>query len=100
MHIDINQTNDKTFAKVVGRIGTAETPQFEEQVRPLMMGENPVIEMDCAELNYISSSGLRIIFMLQKSVNERKGSLVLTNMQDSVLRVFNMTGFSKIVKIQ
>lgn len=34
MHIDINQTNDKTFAKVVGRIGTAETPQFEEQVRP------------------------------------------------------------------
>ena len=100
MTLTITEQDGRMLAKLEGRIGMAETPDFEQALQPLLIGENPNIEMDCAELSYISSSGLRLLFTLQKSVNERKGQLVLTNMQEGVKRVFTMTGFSKIINVQ
>lgn len=100
MNLIITEQENHTLAKIEGRIGTAETIEFEKQMQPLLVGDNPNIEMDCSDLSYISSSGLRLMFMLQKSVNERKGSLVLTHMQESVKRVFVMTGFCKIINVK
>lgn len=100
MTLTITEENGRTLATVTGRVGTGETAEFEQQMRPLFLGDKPDIEMDCAGLDYISSSGLRLIFTLQKSVNERRGKLVLTHMQESVKRVFVMTGFSKIINVQ
>lgn len=100
MNLNISQKDGKTIAKVVGRIGTAEAIEFDQQMKPLLTGNNPDIEMDCSALDYISSSGLRLFFTLHKSVNERNGSLVFTNLQDTVRRVFVMTGFSKIMNIR
>lgn len=66
---------------------------------PLLEGGNPDIEMDCSELEYISSSGLRLFLTLQKSVNARGGKLVILNMQSAIKDIFNMTGFSRIMTI-
>ncbi|MCF0211383.1 MAG: STAS domain-containing protein [Bacteroidales bacterium] len=100
MNLIIQEQDGLTLAKIEGRIGMAEASEMEQKMRPLLLGDNPNIEIDCRDLTYISSSGLRLLFTLQKSVNERKGTLVLTHMQDSVKRVFNMTGFSKLIKVQ
>lgn len=100
MNVSINKENDKILCQITGRIGTAESPLFQQQIEPLMIDDNPHVEIDCSELSYISSSGLRILFTLQKSVTERNGSLVLTHMQPEVFNVFRITGFSNIIKIQ
>ena len=100
MNLTITENEGRTLAKIEGRIGMAETADFENRMQPLLLGDNPDIEIDCSELSYISSSGLRLLFTLQKSVNERKGKLALVNMQESVKRVFAMTGFSKIINVQ
>lgn len=91
--------NGKILAKVTGRLDTANSDDFEKKMQPLLQGGTPDIEVDCSELEYISSSGLRLFLTLQKSVNARSGKLVIRNMKDQIKEIFNMTGFSRIMTI-
>jgi len=50
-------------------------------------------------MEYTSSQGLRMFLMLQKSVTARKGNLVMRNMKPNVKEVFDITGFSNIIRI-
>ena len=99
MDLSISTENGKTLARVTGRLDTTNSEEFEKKMAPLLEGGNPDIEMDCSELEYISSSGLRLFLTLQKSVNARGGKLVILNMQSAIKDIFNMTGFSRIMTI-
>jgi anti-sigma B factor antagonist/stage II sporulation protein AA (anti-sigma F factor antagonist) len=50
--------------------------------------------IDCAELDYISSSGLRQFLTLQKTASAKQGKLVLKNMKPEIKEIFEMTGFT------
>lgn len=91
--------NGKILAKITGRLDTANSDEFEKKMQPLLQGTSPDIEVDCSDLEYISSSGLRLFLTLQKSVNARSGKLVIFNMKDQIREIFNMTGFSRIMTI-
>ena len=82
-----------------GRLDTTTADKFMQDITPLMQGDNPDIEIDCTGLEYTSSQGLRMFLMLQKSVTARKGNLVMRNMKPNVKEVFDITGFSNIIKI-
>lgn len=99
MEVNIENTGNKTFVVLNGRLDTTTADKFMQDITPLMQGDNPDIEMDCAGLEYTSSQGLRMFLMLQKSVTARKGNLVLKNMKPQVKEVFDITGFSNIIKI-
>lgn len=99
MDLSISTENGKTRARITGRLDTTNSEEFEKKMAPLLEGGNPDIEMDCSELEYISSSGLRLFLTLQKSVNARGGKLVILNMQSAIKDIFNMTGFSRIMTI-
>lgn len=99
MDLSISTENGKTRARVTGRLDTTNSEEFEKKMAPLLEGGNPDIEMDCSELEYISSSGLRLFLTLQKSVNARGGKLIILNMQSAIKDIFNMTGFSRIMTI-
>ncbi len=97
--ITINQENGKTFLVLDGRIDTSNADQFQQELAPLMEGDNPDIEIDCTNMSYTSSQGLRIFLMLQKSVMARGGKMVMRNMNPQVKEVFDITGFSNIITI-
>ncbi len=99
MDLKITTENGKMRATVTGRLDTTNSDVFEKKMAPLLEGGNPDIEIDCSELEYISSSGLRLFLTLQKSVNARGGKLVILNMRDQIKDIFNMTGFSRIMTI-
>ena len=99
MDLKITTENGKMRATVTGRLDTTNSDVFEKKMAPLLEGGNPDIEIDCSELEYISSSGLRLFLTLQKSVNARGGKLVILNMSDQIKDIFNMTGFSRIMTI-
>ncbi len=99
MEVNIENTGNKTFVVLNGRLDTTTADKFMQDITPLMQGDNPDIEMDCTGLEYTSSQGLRMFLMLQKSVTARKGNLVLKNMKPQVKEVFDITGFSNIIKI-
>ena len=77
MDLKITTENGKMRATVTGRLDTTNSDVFEKKMAPLLEGGNPDIEIDCSELEYISSSGLRLFLTLQKSVNARGGKLVI-----------------------
>ena len=99
MDIIINNELGKTLVVLKGRIDTTNADQFQQDIAPLMEGEHPDIEIDCSEMTYTSSQGLRIFLLLQKSVNARGGKMVLRNMNSQVKEVFDITGFSNIITI-
>jgi len=99
MDITIQAQEGKTLVTLNGRIDTTNVDKFQQDLAPLMQGDKPDIEMDCAGMEYTSSQGLRMFLMLQKSVMARGGSLVLRNMKPQVREVFDITGFSNIIKI-
>ena len=100
MDVTITQEAKKTMVVLNGRLDTTNAERFQQDIAPLMAMESPDIEIDCTDMEYTSSQGLRMFLMLQKSVTMRKGTLVMTNMKPQVKEVFDITGFSSIIKIQ
>lgn len=99
MKTEITKEGKKTFVKLDGRLDTTNAEQFQKDIAPLMEDPEPDIEIDCSGMEYTSSQGLRLFLMLQKSVTMKKGSLVMKNMRSQVKEVFDITGFSNIIKI-
>ena len=99
MNVTINKQDEKTFVVLDGRIDSTNADKFQQDVAPLMEGDNPDIEFDCAGMTYTSSQGLRVFLLLQKSVVARNGKMVLRDMNPRVKEVFDITGFSNIITI-
>ena len=99
MEVKIENLENKTMVVLSGRLDTTNADKFQQDIAPLMQGDAPDIEIDCTDMEYTSSQGLRMFLMLQKSVTARKGSLVMRNMKPNVKEVFDITGFSNLIRI-
>ena len=99
MDITINKLEQKTYGVLDGRVDSTNADQFQKDVAPLMEGENLDIDIDCTNMTYTSSQGLRVFLLLQKSLMSRNGKMVLRNMNPRVKEVFDITGFSNIITI-
>ncbi|MBQ2214233.1 MAG: STAS domain-containing protein, partial [Erysipelotrichaceae bacterium] len=58
------------------------------------------IELDLSKLEYTSSSGLRVFLLTQKKVSEKGGNLVVSNVNEYIMEIFDITGFSSILNIK
>ena len=99
MDVTINTNETKTQVILNGRLDTTNADKFLKDIDPLMQLENPDIDIDCTNMEYTSSQGLRMFLMLQKNVNAHKGKMVMRNMKPQVKEVFDITGFSNIITI-
>ena len=99
MKVTINKQSEKTLVVLDGRIDSTNADQFQQDIASLMEGEKPDIDIDCMNMTYTSSQGLRVFLLLQKSVMARDGKMVLRNMNPRVKEVFDITGFSNIITI-
>lgn len=80
-----------------GRLDTSTAPELESALGDLNGIEELAIDMK--DLDYISSAGLRVILKAQKLMNE-KGSMKLKNVGESIMEVFEITGFSDFLTIE
>ena len=98
MTIDKTLNGTELYVKVSGRLDTNTSPELEEQLNSLIPSvENLVI--DFAELDYISSAGLRVLLSAHKKVS-LNGKMVIKNINDVVSEVFEVTGFKDILNIE
>lgn len=99
MNVTIDQKENIVKVTLSGRADTTNAERFQSDLAPLLNIENPDIDIDCTDMEYTSSLGLRVFLMLQKSVNAHGGKMVLRNMRPQVKEVFDITGFSNIINI-
>lgn len=96
--MDIEKTSEgsKLVLKVSGRLETLTAPQLESEIKNLK-DEVAELVFDFAELEYISSAGLRLILLAQKTMKSRGGTMKILGANDSVMKVFKITGFASIL---
>lgn len=80
-----------------GRLDTTTAPQLEAELKTSLTGVNSLI-MDFAELEYISSAGLRVLLSAQKVMN-KQGIMVIRHANETILEVFEVTGFTDILTV-
>ena len=100
MNIDIKEMNGSYLGILTGWIDTAVATQFLEDLKPLMNKADKSIELNCAQLDYICSLGLRGLLQLKKESAAKGGRLVLTHVDGEVLKILTMTGFIKLFDIR
>ena len=100
MEVVIDQKGEETVIKIKGRLDTNTARECEEKVLPVW--ENPGVKVcvDCSDLEYVSSAGLRLFLILQKMTTAKKGSLRLIGMRNVVRETFSLTGFNALFKIE
>ena len=92
-------TNGKTIImKISGRLDTTTAPQLEAAIDDCIADAGELI-FDCSELAYISSAGLRVILKSQKQMNVQ-GSMKLIHVNETIMEVFDITGFADILTIE
>lgn len=97
--MDINEIrSDCTLTlEISGRIDTKTAPRLEECLQSSLDGvKNLVINME--KVDYISSAGLRVLLIAQKTMN-KLGDMKVTSVNDDIMEIFEVTGFSDILTI-
>lgn len=98
MKIEKNVNGCSTTLKIIGRLDTTTAPELEAFVDGCIAGLQELV-LDCEELEYVSSAGLRVILKAQKLMNAQ-GSMKLTYVNDTIMEVFDITGFADILTIE
>lgn len=96
----IIKEDGKTIIKTGMRIDTLNAAQFENDIQPaLEQGVN--LEIDCTELNYMASSGLRILQATMRTVvRNLGGQMKLTHVNDDIFDILKMTGFTRHITVE
>ena len=89
-------TDGKLVATLVGELDTAAAAETEKALMPLLNSEGKDIIIDCTGLEYIASSGLRLLLGVLKKAQDVGSHVVLKNVNDVVKDVLDLTGFVSI----
>lgn len=98
MTIETKTEGGKVTLSLAGRLDTTTASELEKAVDGVLDNATDLV-FDMKGLEYISSAGLRVILKAQKAMNT-KGSMKLTGVNDSVMEVFDITGFLDILTIE
>ena len=96
--LEKNRQGAELTVALDGRLDTVSAPDFEAVVKNELEGvETLVLEFE--KLQYTSSAGLRVILLAQKTMN-KQGKMILKNVAEGVMEVFEMTGLADLLTIE
>ena len=98
MTIEKTIANASASLKIIGRLDTSTAPELEATIDGCAAGIKELV-LDCSELEYVSSAGLRVILKAQKLMNAQ-GEMKLTGVNETIMEVFDITGFADILTIE
>ena len=96
MNVSIKEQDGKMIAILAGSLDTAAAPETEKAMNPLNDVKGKDIIIDCTELEYISSAGLRIFLGTLQNAEENDSHVFIKGINENVRTIFTITGFSNI----
>ncbi|MDR0708734.1 MAG: STAS domain-containing protein [Spirochaetaceae bacterium] len=99
MTITKNQIGEKLVISLEGRLDTTTAPELQEQLIP-EFDKAKHIQLDFKQIVYVSSAGLRILLLGEKTAKAKGGTMSLVNVSPEIQEIFVMTGFSDILTIE
>jgi len=98
MNITKTTNGSELAIALEGRLDTTTSPKLEAELKQSITGVTS-LTIDMAALDYISSSGLRVLLSAKKVMN-KQGSMVIKNVNETIMEVFEITGFVDILTIE
>lgn len=92
----VEEIDGMLVATLIGELDTAAAAETEKALMPLLNSDGKDIIIDCKELEYIASSGLRLLLGILKKAQDVGSHVVLKNVNDVVKDVLDLTGFVSI----
>ena len=99
MNVETSQTGSTAVAAVSGRVDSANAKEFEEELSAIIDKGATGLVVDCGELNYISSAGLRVFLIAIRKTSAAGGGLALCRVPDHINEVLEISGFSRLAKV-
>ena len=100
MEVKITRNDKEVTAQLIGRLDTPASLEIAPQMNALAEEAGGTIILDCTQLAYISSSGLRIFITLRKAAAVKGGKIIVRGISNEIRSVFMMTGFLNLFEIQ
>ena len=98
MTIEKNLNGTELTVTIVGRLDTTTAPQLEAEFKQSISGVEKLV-LDFANLEYLSSAGLRVLLAAQKVMN-KQGEMIIKNVNETINEIFEVTGFVDILTIE
>ena len=98
MTIDKKANGTELVMVISGRMDTTTAPQLDAELKSSLDGVDRLV-LDFEKLEYVSSAGLRVILAAQKTMN-KQGEMVIKNVSEVIMEVFEITGFVDILTIE
>ena len=96
----IEEIDGKYFATLDGELDTAAALEAEEVLKPVYNSNGKDVIIDCTKLEYIASSGLRILLNILKGAKANGSKVVMRGVNDDIKNVFQLTGFINIFEFE
>ena len=100
MNAKLEEINGKYVATLLGELDTAAAVEVEEILKPLYTSDGKDVVIDCTDLEYIASSGLRILISILKGAKAAGSRVVMRGVNDDIKNVFKLTGFISIFEFE
>ena len=100
MNVNFGSKDGVIIIEVRGRLESGDALGFEQTVRTGIDEAAHAVIMDCGELVYISSAGLRAVLMTAKNLQKRETPFIVCALPDNVGEVFRISGLDKIIAVQ
>ncbi|WP_010651742.1 STAS domain-containing protein [Oceanobacillus massiliensis] len=98
--LNVVEENERSILNASGEIDAYTAPKLKELLLPLTEVEGNTVEVNLENVNYMDSTGLGVFISALKSTKENNSTLTLSNLQDRVLRIFEITGLDEIMDIR
>lgn len=100
MEIKIQKNNEETIVRIIGELDTVATTEQAEELQQVTAIANEALVIDCSELEYISSAGLRFFMQLKRESEAKGGTIRVEHLNEDVADIFRMSGFQNIFQIE
>lgn len=100
MTITETKEGTRTLVTIDGRLDTVAAPSLTEKLNELLKDDVTELIIDMEKCDYVASSGLRVIISAQMSMTKKGGTMIVKNVCDTVMEVFEMTGFTNILTFE
>ena len=97
MEIIVNKNGTELTVCPVGKLDTATSPQLQAAIDENISGVTD-LTFDLKKLPYLSSAGLRVLMSAQKTMN-KQGNMRLSNVNEDIMDILDMTGLTDVFKI-
>ena len=100
MELNIQKNEQETLVQITGELDTTATTEQADKLQQVLDIAGEKLVIDCSEMEYISSAGLRFFMQLKRESEAKGGSIKICHLNEDVADIFRMSGFQNIFEIE